>query len=264
MLANLVLIEVLFFNYGTGKNEILTVAKFFGLHASLIMLCQLVLIARLPWLDRRVGMDRLTSWHRWVGFALWWTVLTHATIVVLGYAALDGVSPGRTFLALAAGSALLVLGCIEVMRRQLALFTMVLAVGALCWLAGNAVWLAGGELHAAVPLWLAFLVLTIAGERLELTRFLPARPAAAPLFVAITAVVLAGAAITPWDAEVGTVVFAAGLLALSAWLLAYDIARHNARRPPASRAFRHVYQTAGQPPPDFSFFIANQFKKHCG
>ncbi len=34
------------------------------------MMVQLVLIARLPWLDRRIGMDRLTAWHRWVGIAL--------------------------------------------------------------------------------------------------------------------------------------------------------------------------------------------------
>jgi hypothetical protein len=123
-----------------------------------------------------------------------------------------------------------VLGCLAVIRRQLALFTIVLAVGALCWLAGNAVWLATGNLHAAVPAWLAFLVLTIAGERLELTRFLPTRPAATPLFVAIIVLVVAGAALTPWRAAEGTMVFAAGLLGLSAWLLRYDIARHNARQ----------------------------------
>ncbi len=65
-------------------------------------------------------------------------------------------------------------------RKQVALFTVMLAIGAACWLAGNLVWIGTGNLHAAVPFWLAFLVLTIAGERLELTRFLPARPSAAP------------------------------------------------------------------------------------
>ena len=79
----------------------LTVAKFFGLHAAAIMMLQLVLVARLPWLDRRLGMDRLTRWHRWVGFTLLWTILTHATLVVLGYARLDQAPVFRTFLALA-------------------------------------------------------------------------------------------------------------------------------------------------------------------
>jgi predicted ferric reductase len=34
------------------------------------MAFQLLLVARLPWFDRRVGMDRLTAWHRLAGFGL--------------------------------------------------------------------------------------------------------------------------------------------------------------------------------------------------
>jgi predicted ferric reductase len=40
-------------------------------------------------------------WHRWLGFALFWTILTHAFVVVLGYAVLDDASMATTFLALA-------------------------------------------------------------------------------------------------------------------------------------------------------------------
>jgi predicted ferric reductase len=101
VLVNVLIVEVLFFTAGAGKNDVLTVAKFFGLHAALLLFLQLLLIARLPWLDRRIGMDRLAVWHRWVGFCLFWTILSHAFIVVLGYAVLDDVSMGRTFLALA-------------------------------------------------------------------------------------------------------------------------------------------------------------------
>ncbi|WP_330276772.1 ferredoxin reductase family protein [Lentzea sp. NBC_00516] len=101
VVVNVAIVEFLFLTAGTGKNEVLTVAKFFGLHAALIMMFQLLLVARLPWLDRRIGMDRLTVWHRWVGFTLLWTVLTHATIVVLGYATLDDAPMTKTFLALA-------------------------------------------------------------------------------------------------------------------------------------------------------------------
>jgi predicted ferric reductase len=101
LLAHLVIVEVQFLSTGTGKNTLLTVAKFVGLHAATVMMLQLVLIARLPWLDRRLGMDRLTRWHRWIGYTLLWTVLTHATLVVLGYARLDAAPVFRTFLALA-------------------------------------------------------------------------------------------------------------------------------------------------------------------
>ncbi|WP_192806030.1 ferric reductase-like transmembrane domain-containing protein [Streptomyces sp. SS1-1] len=100
VLVNVVVVESLFIASGSGKNDVLTVAKFFGLHAALLMFLQLLLVARLPWLDRRIGMDRLTVWHRWVGFALLWTVLTHATLVVLGYATLDDTTMAKTFVAL--------------------------------------------------------------------------------------------------------------------------------------------------------------------
>ncbi|WP_037675993.1 ferric reductase-like transmembrane domain-containing protein [Streptomyces griseus] len=101
VIVNLVIVEALFLTAGTGKNGVLTVAKFFGLHAAVLLLFQLLLVARLPWLDRRIGMDRLTVWHRWLGFTLLWTVLTHAVLVVLGYARLDGASATKTFGALA-------------------------------------------------------------------------------------------------------------------------------------------------------------------
>ncbi|MFB8777842.1 ferredoxin reductase family protein [Streptomyces broussonetiae] len=100
VLVNVVIVEALFLSAGSGKNDVLTVAKFFGLHVALLMFFQLLLVARLPWLDRRIGMDRLTVWHRWVGFTLLWTVLTHATLVVLGYATLDDASMVKTFVAL--------------------------------------------------------------------------------------------------------------------------------------------------------------------
>ncbi|MGV9644007.1 ferredoxin reductase family protein [Streptomyces sp. NPDC003514] len=100
VLVNVVIVELLFIASGSGKNDVLTVAKFFGLHAALLMFLQLLLVARLPWLDRRIGMDRLTVWHRWVGFTLLWTVLTHATLVVLGYATLDDTTMAKTFVAL--------------------------------------------------------------------------------------------------------------------------------------------------------------------
>ncbi|GIG88527.1 ferredoxin reductase family protein [Plantactinospora endophytica] len=101
VLANLLVVEAFFVSAGPGKNSLLTVAKFVGVHVALVMMVQLVLVARLPWLDRRIGMDRLTVWHRWTGFTLFWAVLVHATLVVVGYATLDDAPVPKTFLALA-------------------------------------------------------------------------------------------------------------------------------------------------------------------
>src|SRR5699024_7964978 len=79
-----------------------------------------------------------------------------------------------------------------VVRRQLAIFTVTLLLGAASWLIGNLIWLFGAPFSYIVPWWLGFLVLTIAGERLELSRLLPPSQAAQKVFIIIMAVLLAG------------------------------------------------------------------------
>jgi hypothetical protein len=128
------------------------------------------------------------------------------------------------------GAAVMLAASVQVLRRLTAPFTIVLAIGAGCWLAGGLAWLAAGTLAPAVPWWLAFLVLTIAGERLELTRFVPTPPVAQSLFITIVAIILLGAVLAWWREGTGLRLFAGGLLALAAWLLRYDIARRNARQ----------------------------------
>jgi predicted ferric reductase len=60
-----------------------------GLYGALGLVLQLVLIARVPWLERRLGMDRLTLWHRWSGFWVLWLLLAHVVLIALGYAGQD-------------------------------------------------------------------------------------------------------------------------------------------------------------------------------
>jgi len=105
--ANVVLVWVLFFAEGEQKNTFIGVGKLIGLHVALLLMLQLTLIARLPWLDRRLGMDRLTRWHRWVGFSLLWAVVLHFTFMILGFAKIDG-SPQAAFTSLAGVAASLV------------------------------------------------------------------------------------------------------------------------------------------------------------
>ncbi len=129
-----------------------------------------------------------------------------------------------------ASAAILLAASVVIVQRQVALFTIMLAIAAACLLAGNLAWTVTHNLHGAVALWLSFLVLTIAGERLELTRFLPRRSIATPAFVLASAVTLTGATLSLWFELAGLRLFAAGLLSLACWLLVFDIARHNARQ----------------------------------
>jgi hypothetical protein len=126
-----------------------------------------------------------------------------------------------------AASLVLLAASIDIFRRQTALFTFTLALGAACWAVGNSLWAAGSNVHDVVTWWLAFLILTIAGERLELSRFLAPSRIAKWTFVAIVVVISAGlfGASSRWGAQA----FAIGLLALAAWLLKQDIARRTVR-----------------------------------
>lgn len=168
--------------------------------------------------------------------AFFGTVISLERAVAAGrnWAYLAPLAAGASGIALLAGAPLLLgqtlgslgaLGLIAAsavaLRRQVAVFTIILTLAAGCWLVGNLLWLATGNVSAAVPWWLLFLVLTIAGERLELTRFLPTPPLAQKLFLAIVGVLLLGAA-AGLD-----LIFAGGLIALAVWLLRYDIARRN-------------------------------------
>ncbi|MGZ5746817.1 MAG: hypothetical protein ACXWJ3_11610 [Caldimonas sp.] len=135
---------------------------------------------------------------------------------------LSGNAAVATWLFLA-GSTVLLAATIDVLHRQRTLFMLTLALGAACFVIGNGQWAFGRAPTEVVPWWLAFLVLTIAGERLELSRFLPPSPLARHAFALLLIVIGTGlvAAGAPW----GPPLFGAGLLGLAAWLLKQDIAR---------------------------------------
>ena len=176
-------------------------------------------------------LGTVISLERAVALGRGWAYAAPAAAGIGGVALLAGVPLVVTQVLGVIAASLMLAASALVLRRLVAPFTLILATGALCWLAGNAVWLAGGPLQLAVPWWLAFLVLTIAGERLELNRFLPTPPTAQRAFLLIAVIVVGGALLGMRDEEAGLRVFAAGLLALAAWLLRYDIARHNMRQP---------------------------------
>ena len=126
-----------------------------------------------------------------------------------------------------AGSLVLLAASLDIVRRQPKLFTIVLALGALCWSAGNASWVSGSSTHELVSWWLAFPILTIAGERLDLSRFMPPSSFAKALFATITLAILVG--LFGKGLGWGGMIFGAALVALSLWLLKCDIARRTVR-----------------------------------
>ena len=56
------------------------------------VLVQLLLMSRVPWIERAIGLDRLAVWHRWLGFATVSLLTAHVVFTTVGYAQGDHVS----------------------------------------------------------------------------------------------------------------------------------------------------------------------------
>lgn len=63
-----------------------------GLLGAYLLLLQVALMARIPWLERRIGSDWLTRAHRWLGSYLIALLVAHAVLLIVGLALLDGIS----------------------------------------------------------------------------------------------------------------------------------------------------------------------------
>jgi len=72
---------------------LIALGRLFGFTGTYLMLIMVLLIARLPWLERTVGQDRLVRWHRRIG--PWPIVLIalHVVAITLGYARMTNAGP---------------------------------------------------------------------------------------------------------------------------------------------------------------------------
>jgi hypothetical protein len=115
------------------------------------------------------------------------------------------------------------------------LHTWVQAAGALGWVLAAALLQAGRPVGDAVPALAALLILTVAGERLELARMAMLTPVRRRLFLAALAPFAAGVVLATWLPDAGLRLGGVGLLALAAWLARFDIARRTVRLPGVTR-----------------------------
>ncbi|WP_250009871.1 ferric reductase-like transmembrane domain-containing protein [Actinoplanes sp. M2I2] len=72
---------------GGGSDAVSATGRLTGLWASDLLLLQVLLMARIPLVERAFGQDRLARWHRWTGFTSFWLMIAHVVLITLGYAA---------------------------------------------------------------------------------------------------------------------------------------------------------------------------------
>ncbi len=132
---------------------------------------------------------------------------------------------GPILLTLASLGGVLIL--LEMTRREPASHTVTMLLGMLGWFIGNVLWLFGWQIFQVVFFWQAFLVLTIAGERLELSRVLRPSNKSQTLFGGIVFIFLVGIVLSIFNLQIGTRLNGMALLFLAIWSVQNDIAWRN-------------------------------------
>ncbi len=172
-------------------------------------------------------LGTLISLERAVAIGRWWAYAAPVLSAIGAVALVGGAAAFASGASLLAGVALVVSSS-TVVARQPALFTIVLAVAAACWVGGTLVWMMEATAANAAGWWLAFLILTIAAERLELSRLLSPPRSSQLTFGLAAALIIVGAARGELAGEAAPF-SGIGLLASAAWLVRHDIALRTIR-----------------------------------
>ena len=173
-------------------------------------------------------LGTLVSLERAVALGRVWGYLAPLASAAGAIELIVGTVPLATALFVVAGGAFVAI-YLAFDRIERSLHGTVQAAGAFAWL-GGAILLANERSVGAVVPWLAaFLVLTIVGERLELSRVTRPPEGARRAFVLACLVFGGGVMLTVAAPDVGRRMAGIGLLALAAWLGRYDIARRTIR-----------------------------------
>ena len=124
----------------------------------------------------------------------------------------------------AVASILLIAVFITLYRQYPSEHFIIMALSALAWLVGNLLWFSDAAVFAFVPWWVGYLVLMIAGERLELSRLRQPTALIRRAFHGSVAVILIGLVCSLFDLLTAIRISGFGFLALALWLLRYDLA----------------------------------------
>jgi hypothetical protein len=173
-------------------------------------------------------LGTLISLERAVALGRAWGHAAPALAGVGAIAAAAGlVGLGRLLLTVAA--AWLIAVYLVLLGRRPDRDIVVQLSGAVAWYAGGLLWIRGRPIADLVPWLMAFLVLTIAGERLELARLAFLRRRVSDGLLVAAALVGAGVVLSVLRPDAGWRLAGLGMVALTGWLAVNDVARRTVR-----------------------------------
>lgn len=171
-----------------------------------------------------ISLERAVALNRLWAFSAPLLMGAGGLLLILGVVMWQGP------LLITAGSIVLLIIFATVMRIQNERFLQVMGLGALCLFIGNVFWLTGAAVFDIVYWWMGFLVLTITGERLELSRMLMHSPNVQKYFLYLVGASLVGLIVVSFARDFGVRLTGITFVAFALWLLVYDIARHTIRQ----------------------------------
>ena len=179
----------------------------------------------LGFLGTLIGLERAVAHGtRWSAIA---PAASAAGVVAVLAGAPAGVAGGLFALAGLTVCAVFV----DLLRRHLAPYLVLMAAGAVAWAASATLWATGNSPVRVAPLLAAFLVLTIVGERVELSRLRTPTAASLRRLGVAAGVFTAGTVVALVAWRTGLVLAGVGAVLQAAWLLRHDVARATVRRP---------------------------------
>lgn len=170
-----------------------------------------------------ISLERASALGRWYGF------VAPALLGVGGVALIADPVPLTVAKALlAAGMAAFTLLYLPLWRRQYDPLVLTQLLAAALGMVGAIIWLGQPTMDRPLPWLIAFVVLTIAAERVELARITMGATAGQRMLVhawAVSLALLLGIALP----EIGAIALGLVICALAVWLIQHDIARRTVR-----------------------------------
>ena len=111
---------------------------------------------------------------------------------------------------------------VALMRQQKSLAMGLMTLSVVLWWVGNLLWIVDEPMSVVVYWWIGFLVLTIAGERLIMSRFTGVSASATGVLVVILGVMIAGLVALGTAPDLGARAIGVSLILLPLWLLRHD------------------------------------------
>lgn len=131
------------------------------------------------------------------------------------------------FILLTIGSLGLIFIYVDLINRFKDYYFYIMMIGAIGWAVGNIIMIINPFYPSAAPWWIAFILLTVFGERLELSKFLPKTKRKHQTMIIAISVFMVGL-IVPYH-FFGKYISGVGMILMAIWLLHYDIARKSVK-----------------------------------